>query len=206
MINDALTKNDRREFLKKTFSSCAFCCFASPIVFANGRINPVDNIQKHKFELNSGMSMQEVYNFAYKGSYIPAMKNLMKQIGKEKFLDMLKTSSEMLHVTGKDAAINYNERTLTAFSNNMKKGCENYKDRLTYEVLTDNMNVLEIKFTECLWAKTFREADAADIGYAGICYQDYPSAKAYNPKLTLIREKTLMQGNDCCHFKWVMET
>ena len=64
----------------------------------------------------------------------------------------------MLHITGKDAAINYNERTLTAFSNNMKKGCENYKDRLTYEVLTDNMNVLEIKFTECLLAKTFQRS------------------------------------------------
>ena len=24
--------------------------------------------------------------------------------------------------------------------------------------------------TECLWAKVFREADAADIGYSAICY------------------------------------
>jgi hypothetical protein len=206
MKNNYMIKNERREFLKKAFTSCALCGLATPIPLAKGGINPVDTQQKHKFELDAGMSMQAVYNFAYKVSYVPAMKNLMKQIGKEKFLDMLKTSSEMLHVTGKDEPINYQERTLTAFSINMKKGCENYRDRLTYKILNENLNILEMEFTECLWAKTFRAADAADIGYAGFCYQDYSSAIAFNPKLKLIREKTLMQGHDCCHFKWVMET
>ena len=206
MKNKNLLKNERREFLRKAFTSCALCGLASPTALAHEGINPVDTPQKHKFELDSGMSMQAVYNFAYKVSYIPAMKNLMKQIGKEKFLDMLRTSSDMLHVPGKDEAIDYHDRTLASFSNNMKKGCENYRDRLTYEILSENSNELEMQFTECLWAKTFRAADAADIGYAGICYQDYSSIRAFNPKLKLIREKTLMQGNDCCHFKWVMET
>ena len=63
-----------------------------------------------------------------------------------------------------------------------------------------------MKFTECLWAKTFREADASEIGYAGVCYQDYPMTKTFNPNLKLIRETTLMQGHDCCNFKWSMET
>ena len=89
MKADAVIKNDRREFLRKTFSSCAFCYFASPIVFASDRINPMITDQKHKFESDSGMTMQQVYNFAYKQWYIPAMKNLMKQIGREQFLDML---------------------------------------------------------------------------------------------------------------------
>jgi len=57
---------------------------------------------------------------------------------------------------------------------------------------------------ECLWAKTFREADAGDIGYAGCCYGDYGMTKSFNPKLKLERNKTLMQGHDCCHFKWSM--
>ena len=199
-------KNDRREFLRKTFSSCAFCCFAAPMAFGSDRINPITSHQKHKFQSDSGMSMQQVFNFAYKGWYIPAMKNLMKQIGKEHFLEMLKKSSEMLQETDKDADINYNERRLTAFSTNIKKAGENWSKRLTYEILTDNENIFEIKYTECLWAKTFREANAADIGYAGLCHQDYSLTAAFNPKLKLIREKTLMQGDDCCHFKWFMET
>jgi fumarate reductase iron-sulfur subunit len=66
--------------------------------------------------------------------------------------------------------------------------------------------MLVMKITECLWAKTFREADAAEIGYAGCCYQDYAAARAYHPKLKFYRENTLMQGHDYCYNKWVMET
>ena len=126
MNNIALNKNDRREFLKKTFSSCAFCCFASPILLGSDKkLHPIASDQQHKFQMDSGMTMQQVYNFAYKQWYIPAMKNLMKQIGREQFLEMLKKSSEMLYETDKNAPINYNERTLTTWSAGIKKGCEN---------------------------------------------------------------------------------
>ena len=208
MKNIALAKNDRREFLKKTFSSCAFCCFASPIMLGSDKkLQPIILDQQHKFQSVSGMTMQQVYNFAYKQSYIPAMKNLMQQIGKEKFLEMLKKSSEMLYETEKDAGINYNERTLTAFADDLRRQAEGFhKLRCTFEFIQSDEHVLEMRTTECLWAKTFREADAAEIGYAGFCYQDYPWAKAYNPKLTLIRDKTLMQGDAYCNNKWVMET
>ena len=112
----------------------------------------------------------------------------------------------MSQLPDENADINYDERTLSVWSTNIIEGCENWSERLTFEVLNDSQNVFEIKFTECLWAKTFREADASEIGYAGVCYQDYPMTKAFNPNLKLIRDKTLMQGQDCCHFKWVKET
>lgn len=208
MKEDASLKNGRRDFILKSVSSCAFCCVAAPIAFASDKkLNSITSNQQHKFQSDTGMTMQQVYNFAYKQWYIPAMKNLMKQIGREKFLDMLKTSSEMLYETDKDADINYNERTLTAFTDNLIKEAEGfYKLRATYEIIYSDEHVLEMKTTECLWAKTFREVNAADIGYASCCYQDYPAAKAYNPKLKFIREKTLMQGHEYCGNKWVMET
>ena len=207
MKDDALIRNDRREFLRKTFSSCAFCCFAAPVAFGSDENNPFSLNQKHKFESDSGMTMQQVFNFAFKGNYIPVMKNLMKQIGKEKFIEMLKKSSEILYETKKDAEINYNERTLTAFADDLRKEAEGfYKLRATFEFLKSDEHFLETRTTECLWAKTFREANAAEIGFAAFCYQDYPWAKAYNPKLTFIRDKTLMQGDAYCNNKWVMET
>jgi len=208
MKNAVSIKNSRREFILKSFSSCAFCCLSAPIAFASSEVTcSTTSDQKHKFQGDSGMTMQQVYNFAYKQWYIPAMKNLMKQVGKDKFLEMLKKSSEMLYETDKNADINYNERTLTAFTDNLKKEAEGfYKLRATFEIIYSDEHVLEMKTTECLWAKTFREANAADIGYASCCYQDYPAAKAYNPKLKFIREKTLMQGHEYCDNKWVMET
>lgn len=206
MKNDAPVKSDRREFLIKTFSSCALCCFAAPSLFsADKNLHSIAQDQQHKFQSDSGMTMQQVYNFTFKSWYIPVMKNLMRQIGKEKLLNMLRKSCEMSNEIDKDADINYDERTLTAWSTAFKSGCEEWSDRLTYEFLKDNENVFEIKFTECLWAKTFREAEASEIGDAGICYNDYSGARQFNPKLKLVREKTLMKGEDFCHFKYTME-
>jgi hypothetical protein len=207
MKENASLKNGRRDFILKSFSSCAFCCVAAPIAFAaDKKLNSTMSIQQHKFQSDSGMSIQGAYNFAFKEWYIPAMKNLMEQIGREKFIDMLKTSSEMLHVHDEDAYNYYSERTLSEWATRIKYICENWSDRITFEILNNNETVFEMKFSECLWAKTFREEDASEIGYAGVCYQDYPMTKAFNPNLKLIRDKTLMQGQDCCHFKWVTET
>lgn len=194
----------RREFL--SVSSCALCCMIIPgLTASNVKVSAMLSDDDHKFQQNSGMSIQQVYNFAFKGWYIPAMKNLMEEIGREKFLAMLKRSSDKIHYPGNTEKTDYRERTLTVFADNTKKACENMKNRLTFRVIRESENELEMEFTECLWAKTFREAGAEDIGYAGICYQDYAMAKTFNPNLQLVREKTLMQGGECCHFKWRMK-
>jgi len=71
---------------------------------------------------------------------------------------------------------------------------------LDLEVIENSKDARIYKITKCMWAKTFRESDAADIGYAYLCYGDFAAAKASNEKLE--RETTLMQGHDCCYFKW----
>ena len=196
----------RRQFIQKSFSFCTLCCLAAPSAISSDiKGLPLSKDDKHKFLSDSGMSIQEVYDFAYKGWYIPAMKNLMKMMGRERLLEMLKKSSMKLYENSEKSNIDYSKRTLKAWSDGIKKSCENWKNRLTSEIIKDDENEFEIQFRECIWAKTFREAGAADIGYAGVCYQDYGMTKAFHPKLKLNREKTLMEGYDCCHFKWYME-
>jgi hypothetical protein len=202
------THQDRREFLLKAFSSCALCCLAVPNLMASkSKSDPIDAHDKHKFLKDSGMSHQDVYDFAFKEWYIPAMKKLKDQLGHDKFIEMLKKSSDDLHKSQSTEDIDYTENTINAFANDIKKtlGSDRWSKILTPEIIRDDDEVFEMKFTECLWAKTFREEDASDIGYAGVCYQDYSMARSFNPKMQLVREKTLMQGQDCCHFKWTME-
>lgn len=200
--------HDRREFLLKAFSSCALCCLAAPnLVASHGTSNPTSVDDKHKFLKDAGMSHQDVYDFAFKEWYIPAMKNLKDQIGHDRFIEMLKKSSEDLHASSSTEDIDYSERTLKAFANNIKESLseDQWSDRLSPTIIKEDDDVFEMKFTECIWARTFREAEASEIGYAGSCHQDYAMARSYNPKMSLVREKTLMQGHDCCHFKWTME-
>jgi hypothetical protein len=75
-----------------------------------------------------------------------------------------------------------------------------WNDVLNLEVVENTPNLRIFKITKCLWAKTFREADASDIGYAVLCYGDYAPARLNNEKLE--RETTLMQGHEYCLLKW----
>ena len=53
--------------------------------------------------------------------------------------------------------------------------------------------------TECLWAKTFKELNATDLGYILWCRPDFAMARAYHPNIRLKRTKTLMQGDSYCN-------
>ena len=56
--------------------------------------------------------------------------------------------------------------------------------------------------TECLWAKTFKEMNATELGYILICRPDFAKARACHPKIRLKRTKTLMQGDSYCNHTW----
>jgi len=60
-------------------------------------------------------------------------------------------------------------------------GKKAYENMMLYEVIEESEKVYEMKVTECLWAKTFRDQNAADIGYATICHGDFTEARAYHP-------------------------
>ncbi len=96
---------------------------------------------------------------------------------------------------------------------NFEEFKEMYKEQMSTEfmqhcldfiITEDTSNKLTFKFTTCLWAKTFLEINEPGLGYAMCCYPDYTMAKAFHPKLKLVRNKTLMQGNECCEstYQW----
>lgn len=72
------------------------------------------------------------------------------------------------------------------------------------EIIEDNDLVFEIKITECLAEKVFREENACDIGFAAVCFADYSLPQAFNPKIKLIRDKTVMQDHKFCNHKYTI--
>ncbi|MFX0022338.1 MAG: L-2-amino-thiazoline-4-carboxylic acid hydrolase [Candidatus Hermodarchaeota archaeon] len=97
---------------------------------------------------------------------------------------------------------------------NFKEFKEIYKEQISTEfmqhsldftITEDTPNKITFKFTKCLWAKTFLEINEPGLGYAMCCYPDYTMAKAFHPKLKLLRNKTLMQGNTCCESTYIWE-
>ena len=65
-------------------------------------------------------------------------------------------------------------------------------------------DLLEMKITECLTEMIFREADALDLGYACVCHADFGLPEGLDINIKLIRDKTLMQGHNCCNHRYVL--
>jgi hypothetical protein len=149
----------------------------------------------------AAMTREEAYEFTL-AWFLPVVRDLMQEVGQEELLEMLKRSAMRFREREDDAGPGPPEEAFEAFAAGTKRGCAWMREQLTYEVVTDTDSELEIKVTECAYARMFRKVDAGDIGYAGLCYQDYGMAQAAHPDIELTRETTLMQGDGCCHFLW----
>ncbi len=192
--------SSRRQFLKNVLPASTLLCLGCSNLLAS-----VQTEKKHKFLEDSGFTYKDVFEFAYRDWLIPIMQSLANEIGKDEFIEMLKrTSSEIGAKSGRDMAKSMQKNDLTAYASNLKAN-ELNKHVLTYEIVEETDKAVQLKITECLWAKTFREAKASDIGYAVQCHRDYAWTPAFNPKMRFIRTKTLMQGHDCCNNRRILE-
>jgi hypothetical protein len=165
----------------------------------------VETIVKHKFLEGSDMTFQEVFDFAYK-KFVPVLQGLAKELGEDHFLEALKkVAFECALKAGQDNARQLPSNDFAAFTASGEERSHFSKHVLTLDIVEDTPQAFEVKVTECLWAKTFREMGAADIGYLLLCHTDYADCQGFNPKITLTRSKTLMQGDDCCNHRFVWE-
>jgi hypothetical protein len=160
----------------------------------------------HKFDRVGGMTPEGVFNLAFKTYLIPILQNLKDELGATDVLGALAAAATK--VTAQDgrafaeSVSNNDMATWIAWLDDRRSL---FNRVLVYDVVERTERVCEIRVTECLWAKTFREAAAPDIGYAVCCAGDAAMCEAYNPKLRLERTKTLMLGDDYCDYRWVLE-
>jgi len=202
IIKSSNLASSRREFLLNVLPAGSLFCLgcknlsAVPSIYGEHQ----STSQKPKFLEDSGMNVEDVYKFAY-GTFVPVYQIMAKNMGREKFLEMLgKASSENMAQFVASIAKDSPKRDMTAFADLMEKvlGSFPYSKALTYEVVEKTEKVFETKYAECLMAKVFREMNAADIGYAFECYPSEAVARAFNPKMKSIFIKNLMKGDDVC--------
>jgi hypothetical protein len=201
-MNDRLT--GRRELLLHILPACSLCLGLSRFVAAaaDQESQPL-SLAKRAAE-KTEMSYADLFKYSY-GGMIPVLLHLSDQIGKEKFIEMLKkAASEASAKEAEEAFKNQPKRDLVAYLESMKKPGPLYQHALTFEFIKDTEKEAEVRITECLWAQTFRQANAADIGFAMVCNPDVAILKAYNSRIALNRPKLLMKGDNECRFLWTM--
>jgi hypothetical protein len=216
-IKPSNSASSRREFLQGMFPAGALLCSGCGLLSAAGRVqdSPQNKPAQHKFLETSGLTMNETIRFAFQWTYIPVMRELARRIGREKLVEMVKEATGIYWgQLARNYAQRIQKRDLAAFLgwDTLDPPIEDAERRkrfwshaLTSQRIEYTPNSYEMKITECLWAQTFREVNAADLGFATLCYGDEAMAAAFDPRLKLTRTKTLMNGDDCCHFRWVWE-
>ena len=157
-----------------------------------------EKYENHKFQKNFCQTYEDAFIWRF-GYYIDVMQRFAEYLGRDKLIEMIKRS---IDETNKREGADNPEHTLKKY---IESGKNTFKNMMTWEIIEESDKVYEMKVTECLWAKTFRDRNAAEIGYATICYSDFSDARAYHSKLKLELTKTLMQGHDCCNHRWTWE-
>lgn len=204
-------KIPRRKFLGGIATACAIPCLGMQTLFAMSNdftnLQDQDTDQKPKSKFDNPyprkLTYGQVFSMRY-NEFIDLAKALEKEMGKEKLIEFLKekTKKDMFEY-GEAQAKKAKNNSLNSYVEQFRG--ENYKDLLTMEVITDNGKEFELKVTECIWASTFLKQKAAAIGFAAVCYGDYWWPKGFNSDIQFERDKTLMQGHDCCNHKYSVE-
>ena len=164
--------SSRRKFLTKHLPAGALMCLGCKSLLSapSELMKPQEAAQKAKYLLNSGMSVEDVFKFAY-GSSIPIYKYIGSKIGKEKLIALLKEASAENGATFIKSLTQGKPGDMKAFADFVKNYLSTppYDKAVSYEITEQSDKVFEAKYTGCLIAKLYKEMDASDIGYAIEC-------------------------------------
>jgi len=160
--------------------------------------------KKHKFQ----GKFETTYDEYFRDTYLEGVelaKALIGDIGRERAFEIIEnTSNKQAIETAKRIAKKTPIKGLEDFVAQMKKyhKSEFSRSTQTVAVVKDSPEEFAYRITECIWAKTFKNLNAADIGCAMVCRRDPIVAEALNHSLRLKRKGLIMQGDRSCHFSY----
>jgi hypothetical protein len=161
----------------------------------------------HKFDEKLDITYGQYIKDSMAGE-IALQRELEKVLGKDEAHKILREWSEKRTVELVEQYLKDTRTTISNFEDFKKHmdeewASEHVSRTHTCETTNNNSDKITYKVTECIWAKMMRESDAPDLGLLTMCDMDFISAKVYHPNIKLIREKTLMNGDDYCDFTYV---
>jgi hypothetical protein len=156
--------------------------------------------QENRLSENPGMTTEELYRVFY-GTFVPVLHIMATNIGRDKMVKELARASaengrQMIAAMAKEVP----KRDLKAFAGLIAgwMAAPPFNKAFASEVVESSDRVLEVKYTQCLPAKMWREMNAADLGYALECSSSDAMVKAFNPAMTAASIKNMMKGDSVC--------
>jgi len=134
----------------------------------------------------------------------PLIRAFIDELGRNRALVVAnKVIKSLARESGKQLAKQMGENSIAAFA----KGLSAWTAGDAYE-----MEVLELSDTRyffnvkrCRYADMYKELDMADLGVVLSCGRDFELVEGFNPRMKLVRTKTIMEGHDHCDFRITLE-
>ena len=203
-----LIELSRRDLITRIFPACAAACILPgkiPGLFELEK-NEIFQQAQHKFDkeykLPRPVSYRQYFTQIMRAN-IELCKTLVKELGEEKALEIIKINTRKNSLRqGENQAKALGNNSFSAFTSIFKN--PQWKNILTHKIVEDTDKAFEIKVTECLPYEIFKATDfAGKFGWACVCYGDYITAEGFNPKIKLVRDKTLMEGDTYCNHRYI---
>ena len=195
---------DRRQFCSRVPAAAAFClgCSQGWALAASG--TPAEaSTDGHPFEQE--MPPMTFYQWMQQRhrKYIGILTRMKEEVGDQKLLDLLKKASFAENVE-LGRRLSGRIDSIEAFADPFRDPDSFIGKTIVREIVTDTDTVFEMKITECVTERVFREEGASDLGYACVCHADFGLPEGLDIDIRLERSKTLMQGHGCCNHRYVL--
>ncbi len=74
------------------------------------------------------------------------------------------------------------------------------------DVIEQTSTTYFFNVSRCPYYEKYRDLGIEEFGVEFSCCRDEPFARGFNPQLKLVRSKTIMEGDDCCDFRYYLQS
>jgi hypothetical protein len=107
-------------------------------------------------------------------------------------------------LSGKTLAEEYSGNSITELSKIVKEVWAG-DDAFEIKMIKETEKELFFDVSYCGYAQIYEKLGVKSLGCTLSCIRDFYFLEGFNPKITLKRTKTIMEGADCCNFRYVEE-
>jgi hypothetical protein len=127
------------------------------------------------------------------------------KIGYDKAVEIAKkVIREDAILSGKTLAEEYSGNTVFELSKIVKEVWAK-DDALKIKMIKETEKELFFDVSYCGYVEMYEKLGVKKLGCILSCIRDFYFLEGFNPKITLKRTKTLMEGGDCCNFRYTAE-
>jgi len=134
----------------------------------------------------------------------PLIMAFVEEFGKDKVLKIVsRLIKSVARESGAELAQKLGNNTMGDFAEGLsawKAGGGLEIEELELTQTKYNFDVIRCRFVDM-----YKELGMEDLGFVLSCSRDFDLVEGFNPKMKLVRTKTIMEGHDRCDFRITLE-